>query len=752
MPEGLVNMKISHFFLTFLISAVFSQLMSQDFNCMAIPVRHGSEILDHPFSGGLNSPQFNQMDIDLDGKEDLVVFDRITNDIQVFLYQNDKYVFDCSYDQLFPYVSAWMILKDYDADGLKDLFISPALSSAPSVQVFKAHVKEGKLQFEKRFFPYGTGDVISYKYFGFEYGVYVAKPDIPAVTDVDNDGDLDILSFESGGGTVNYYRNLCVDEGLSLDSFKMELADRCWGKFRESIYDDEIILSEDPLKCAESPGFRHAGSTILPIDMDGDSDTDLLLGDVSYNGLIYIHNGGSENDFATALERDFPQDDIPVQLNWFLGSFLVDVDQDSKKELVVAPNATIGSQNIDNILVYSDLDATSKFDFSLDPVQFMTKDMMDWGAKVFPCFVDENQDGLMDLIIGMSGMIGKDTSLDTRLVFYQNEGSTDSPVFSLKDTDYLGFSSRNESFLAPEFADLDGDLDIDLLIGLENGKFIYFENQGGPDMAFSFADPVYDFMNLDVGDNATPCLLDINNDGLMDLLSGNAMSFTNQNITGSLALFKNSGSKFNPYFEADWDADFNEVPFANVKLQESQFNTLSWATPEYYESKSGSELMVGSIKGTINQYAVSINDQLEILKDSVAGLDFGRFAAPAIADLDGNGFLDMLVGVETGGFRLYQTDIRALSTGTIQNTLGQNTFVISPNPAANKISISQLGRRTENNEWVQITIMDQLGNIKLQYDKYTLNTALDLSGLPSGIYFVLIQEDVFMSFNRFMKY
>jgi len=162
--------------------------------------------------------------------------------------------------------------------------------------------------------------------------------------------------------------------------------------------------------------------------------------------------------------------------------------------------------------------------------------------------------------------------------------------------------------------------------------------------------------------------------------------------------------------------------------------------------------MVGSIKGTINQYAVSINDQLEILKDSVAGLDFGRFAAPAIADLDGNGFLDMLVGVETGGFRLYQTDIRALSTGTIQNTLGQNTFVISPNPAANKISISQLGRRTENNEWVQITIMDQLGNIKLQYDKYTLNTALDLSGLPSGIYFVLIQEDVFMSFNRFMKY
>ena len=48
--------------------------------------------------------------------------------------------------------------------------------------------------------------------------VYVAFTDIPALSDVDNDGDMDILNFGTGGSYIFYYKNQSVEKGYGLEA------------------------------------------------------------------------------------------------------------------------------------------------------------------------------------------------------------------------------------------------------------------------------------------------------------------------------------------------------------------------------------------------------------------------------------------------------------------------------------------------------------------------------------------------------
>jgi hypothetical protein len=81
----------------------------------------------------------------------------------------------------------------------------------------------------------------------------------------------------------------------TCDSLIFETKNQCWGKFRESstsntltLYDTLLFPCNGTISNPESPvinanemnksGSRHAGSTILPLDMDDDGVMDLFLG------------------------------------------------------------------------------------------------------------------------------------------------------------------------------------------------------------------------------------------------------------------------------------------------------------------------------------------------------------------------------------------------------------------------------------------------------------------------------------------
>ena len=66
--------------LSFRASAQFTYTINQD-----IPVEIDGQILSMPWAGGLNSAQFNTIDLNADNKNDLVVFDRASGRISTFL-------------------------------------------------------------------------------------------------------------------------------------------------------------------------------------------------------------------------------------------------------------------------------------------------------------------------------------------------------------------------------------------------------------------------------------------------------------------------------------------------------------------------------------------------------------------------------------------------------------------------------------------------------------------------------------------
>ena len=110
-----------------LLLGLYSSLYSQVFTIETdIPVSMDDELLSNPWAGGLNSGQYSKMDVNNDQLEDLIIFDRTNNRISVFVVdQEGQYVYDPIYTTIFPSdITDWMLLRDFNCDGLKDIFTS----------------------------------------------------------------------------------------------------------------------------------------------------------------------------------------------------------------------------------------------------------------------------------------------------------------------------------------------------------------------------------------------------------------------------------------------------------------------------------------------------------------------------------------------------------------------------------------------------------------------------------------------------
>ncbi|WP_180145951.1 FG-GAP repeat domain-containing protein [Desulfoluna butyratoxydans] len=111
-----------------------------------------------------------------------------------------------------------------------------------------------------------------------------------------------------------------------------------------------------------------------------------------------------------------------------------------------------------------------------------------------------------------------------RMVFLKNQGSPVAPDFQIvseEENPFAGISSEWQG--TPAFGDFDGDGDADLIFGDRSGTFRYCRNllveEGGAVYA-EMMGRLNPFFGIDVGDNSSPAVLDVDGDGDLDVVSG----------------------------------------------------------------------------------------------------------------------------------------------------------------------------------------------------------------------------------------
>ncbi len=726
--------------MTVCLALSFSCLSAQGFLRMEPPIQNsGGTGLPHAYIGGLDAAQFNHVDLDNDGTMDLVVFDRAGDVILPFLFNSSvpDYTYAPEYREFFPDIRHWMLTRDYNCDGIMDLFVYPYSVSVDGLQVYEGSYDiNGKPQFDLKY------DYLTFPNFvGFETNVYVTTIDIPDVSDVDGDGDLDILTFQLGGGYVEYYRNTAVENGVGCDTMMFVQESDCWGRFYESGISEPVDLSPDEDSCYGRVSFiprtsLHAGSTVLSMDVNNDNKRDLLLGDLSFPNINLLINGGTnKKGWMVSQENNFPSNDTPVDLFIFPSMFSVDIDGDGVNDLVVGTNQENVSENIDNAWLYLNRGTNTAPVFELITTQLFNGQSIDVGSTSAPAFFDYNNDGLLDILIGTSGRFVTGGTSIASVTLLENIGTVTNPAFKVVDDNYLNIESLGISFTHPAVGDLDNDGDEDLLLGESGGRLVFFENVAGAGNAPNFAAAVPSYKFIDVGQNSTPFIVDLDRDGDQDLVIGERQ--------GGLSFFSNNGG-VNPNFT------YTEVDtFAGVDTRNLGFPN-GYSAPIFYERSGQYEMLSGSDEGSILQYTnidgnIGITDNFLLFDNKYGLMREGERTRVAVADINNDGFLDYLVGNKRGGLTWFTENPVPLSIPMLNAE--ELPIAIAPNPTRDIITIT-----TETDlQNASIELVDMSGRTLVQQQINTTITSLSLEAFPAGIYVVHIRSDEGYATKRIIK-
>ena len=175
--------------------------------------------------------------------------------------------------------------------------------------------------------------------------------------------------------------------------------------------------------------------------------------------------------------------------------------------------------------------------------------LADVGNDSAPVLADIDGDGDLDVFVGDSRFPGLGT-----VSYFQNTGTATTPAFAAPVVNPFGLTGLTGAF-APTFADLDGDSDLDAVVGDGAGNLHYFENTGtggSPAFAPRVTNP---FGLHDVGLRASLAFADLDGDGDLDALVGSdrfqpAELLGDPVLAGELRFFENVGTASAPEFAA----------------------------------------------------------------------------------------------------------------------------------------------------------------------------------------------------------
>jgi hypothetical protein len=261
---------------------------------------------------------------------------------------------------------------------------------------------------------------------GVDLGMYSAAD----FADLDADGDFDVVV--GGGSRMRFYANTGT---AGFPAFQRRSG------------------TDDPFPSTGAVGFAPE-----LVDLDHDGDLDVVTG-ASSGQLKYLRNTGNPaspgfvavNGSANPFNPIFPASKSSIDL--------VDLDQDGDADAVIGSN--------DLVLRYFRNTGTPATPAFLELTAAANPfDGISGTYRSSPELVDYDGDGDFDLVY---------KGLETR--YFRNTGTPSSPAFSERTGSANPFAALlTYSGGAPDFCDLDGDGDLDVLMGGRSARLYYYRS------------------------------------------------------------------------------------------------------------------------------------------------------------------------------------------------------------------------------------------------------------------------------------
>ncbi|WP_276133930.1 T9SS type A sorting domain-containing protein [Polluticoccus soli] len=692
--------------------------------------------IDKPMAwgGGLNHPQFAIVDLNHDGKNDLVIFEKaeyvnplllpISNNIKTFLNSgtpgNPQYTYAPQYEYLVPYPQRVMKMLDYNCDKIPDLIYG---------DIF-LNICDGYYN--------SSGDWTTQNCrVIYEKGINPAplpfnSNDIPGVADIDSDSDLDFVALSIG--TFHLYKDVRQEESLPCDTVKFKLKDWCWGKVghaevRESVLG--VSCNNSGLKMPGEEAKTTGGSTAICLfDADGDGDYDALVGEDKFADIQFLKNGKVEHGYP--VDTMIAQDTVwqtgghKLHMASFPTGYWLDIDDDNDNDIVIAPQA---DENYRSAAYYRNIGSQTAPAFTYQTDSFLVEDMIDAGSRSYPSVYDYNKDGKKDLFIG-GWLYQPGGTHKTSIIYLENTSTGTNVSFKVVTRDFLNIGSYPEKGAAISIGDMDGDGMDELVAGRDDGSIICFKNHASsavaqPDWQLWHARlKGSDGTEINVGKNATPFIYDIDKDGKNDLVVGTEV--------GYLTFYKNIGAtgQISLEYKTNKLGDVRVVPDMGFGYSAPYIGPI--------DNSGVHALMVGSGTGAIYRYSGFENGNVSTpykLEDSLYS-DIkipGQFSSVSFADMFDDNKFELFIGNGRGGVFAYrqvfveEVDELAKEKGGLQ---------IYPNPAKDRVKMTAAADLGTSSS---IRLVDNLGRlVTASFSASGKTIEFDVSMLPSGIYTCIV--------------